>query len=119
MAIVAGLGAAAPAVTPISASPRRRTRKAMTITTTAIVAKATFQLRMMLNSNLFRRLGVAFQGLVRRRGFAGGAALPQVLDERIEDRDEGEGEYGGGEHTAEHGRADGLAARGAGPGREH
>src|SRR6202035_2188215 len=120
MAIVAGLGIAAPAVPPISASPRRRTRKAMTITATAIVTNATFQLRMMLNSNLFRRLGVAFQGLVRRRGFAAGAtSLPQMLDERIEDRDEGEGEYGGGEHATEHGRADGLAARGAGPGREH
>jgi hypothetical protein len=35
-----------------------------------------------------------------------------MLDERIEDRDEGEGEYGGGEHATEHGRADGLAARG-------
>src|SRR3977135_1017810 len=120
MAIVAGLGVAAPAVPPISASPRRSTRTAMTITATAIAAKVIFHLRMMRNSNLFRRHGVAFQGLVRRRGFAAGAtSLPQMLDERIEDRDEGEGEYGGGEHSTEHGCADGLAARGAGPGREH
>src|SRR3984893_4210747 len=111
MAIVAGWGVAAPAVPPISASPRRRTRKAMTITATVIAANATFQLRMMLNSILFRRHGVDVQGLVRRRGFAAVATRrPQMLDERIEDRDEGEGEYGGGEHATEHGRADGLAA---------
>src|ERR1700730_5021237 len=100
MAIVAGWGVAAPAVPPISASPRRRTRKAMTITATAIAANATFQLRMMLNSNLFRRHGVAFQGLGVRRGVGAGApTLPQMLDEAIEDRDEGKGKYGGGEHA--------------------
>src|SRR5207302_6087604 len=121
MAMVAGLGVAAPAVLPVSSSPRRITTKAMTITATAVAAKAIFQLRIMLSSilNLFRRLGVGFQGLVRHCGFMAGAALPPLLDDRIEDRDEGESEDGGGKHATEHGGADGLAARGAGPGCKH
>src|SRR5580704_17072089 len=95
MAMVAGLGVAAPAVPPISASPRRRTTKPMATAATVVAARAIFQLRMMLSSILsclFRRLGLGFQRLVRRCGFAAGATLPPLLDDRVEDRDQGEGE---------------------------
>src|SRR5260221_12631575 len=104
MAIDAGLGVAAPAVPPINESPRRRTTKAMTtITTTVVMAKAIFQLRMMLTPILFRRHGPAFQGIVRRGGFVKEATLPQLLDDCVEHGDEGEGEDGGGGHAAENG----------------
>src|SRR5258708_26168501 len=101
MATVAGFGVAAPAVLPISAWSRRRTTKPMTITATAVAAKAIFKLRMMLlRSILFCRLGVGFQGLVRHTGLAR-AALPQLLDDRIKDRHEGESEAGFGKHATE------------------
>src|ERR1700722_8270431 len=121
MAMAGGLDVVAPAALPTCISPRRRATKPMTITTPAMAATAIFQLRMVLSSLfiLFRCFGVGLERLERRCGLAAGAALPPLLDDRVEDRDEGEGEYGGGKHAAEHGRADGLTAGGAGPGREH
>src|SRR5580704_3618039 len=121
MAMAAGLGVAAPAVLPTCISPRRRATKPTTVTATAMAATANFQLRMVLSSLmiLFRCFGVGFERLVRRSGLAAGAALPPLLDDRVENRDEGEREYGGGQHAAEYGGTDGLAAGGAGPGREH
>src|ERR1700692_1178587 len=89
-------------------------------TATAVPAKTTFQLRMILISNfLFRRRGMALESLVRRLGFASGAAFPQLLDHRIEDGNERKGADGGGKHTAEYGWADGLAARRTRPRRQH
>src|ERR1700686_4167372 len=107
MAMAAGLGVAAPAALPTCISPRRRATKPMTITATATAATAIFQLRMVLSSLfiLFRCFGVGLDRLERRCGLAAGAgppagaALPPLLDDRVEDRDEGEGEYGGGKHA--------------------
>src|SRR5260221_11653475 len=112
MAIDAGLGVAAPAVPPINESPRRRTTKAMTtITTTVVMAKAIFQLRMMLTPILFRRHGPAFQGIVRRGGVVQEATPPQMLDECLEHGGEGGGEGGGREHAPRNGGGERSAGR--------
>src|SRR5215207_1554829 len=118
MAIIAGLGVAAPAVPPMTdASSRRMTKPATRAPMALAAARPIFQLRITLFSFLFRRL----HGLsaMRRHGIAARTALPPLFDHRVEHRHEYECENGGRQHAAEHRGADGLAARGARASREH
>src|SRR4029077_3111096 len=118
IANAAGLGIAAPAVPPNSASPCRTTTTAMAIAAKAEVPRTIFQVCMIRTPISFRRFGVAFDGLSCGCGRAQ-AAFPQLLDECIEDRDKGEGEDSGGQHAAKYGGADRLPAGGSSAGCKH
>src|SRR4029077_6250198 len=97
-----GLGIDAPAAPPNSASPCRTTTTAMAIAAKAEVPRTIFQVCMIRTPILFRRFGVAFDGLSCGCGLAQ-AAFPKFFVEGIKKRAKARGREGGGKNPPQHG----------------